>query len=408
MRIFLLFLFFGWQTLTRGQAASCVHSGGFHYLLDAYLGALGACDCKKSGILLTSFSACNKNPFELAFEDNFNGDSLDLGKWELSPSTQGNYAGGQSLELRTLNNVSISDGICHIIAKKEKIVGRLVNYKPEHEVLQDGLENLRTFDYTSSLLVTRSSFFHGKYEIRCRMPEGNGFWPAFWMFGGERYNEVDVFDSYGGPRELINCISHDPEGDGKPTGCNDSFKNFDLTQWHTFTCVFEPDQITFLVDNKPVNIIYRVLSAAREPVLCNDNISPGTYFQLESYPLEPMKIIFNMAITSKNGPAGSKPVDDTTPFPGSFDVDYIRFWKRTENYFDLFPNPAFEKINIRSSQSNITKLRVFDLNGLEVYNMLNSSPVVQLDFSAFTDGVYFIEINYDGGSHIKKIVKISK
>ncbi|PBQ32095.1 hypothetical protein CNR22_10040 [Sphingobacteriaceae bacterium] len=407
LKISISFFLFLYQIAVYSQAASCIHSGGIHFLSDAYLGALGACDCVRTGVFLTSFAKCNSDPYELEFEDNFDGDSIDLLKWQLSPSTQGNYKGGQSLELRTLNNVSVSNGTCHIVAKKETVVSRLINYKPDAEILQDGKQNLRTFEYTSSLLVTRKDFFHGKYEIRCRMPEGKGLWPAFWTFGGKRYNEIDIFDSYSGTKELINCIYHDYDGDGKPSGCNASFKNFDLSQWHTYSCIFETDQITFLVDDRPVNNIYRVMSSAKEPIVCNDNIGNGTFFQLESYPLEPMKIIFNLAVTSKKGPGGSFPVDNTTPFPSSFDVDYIKFWKRTENTFYVYPNPSHEKITIKSSNSAITELKICNLQGLKLYDAeVNTSDVV-LDVSGLSEGVYLIEIFYEGGSQRKKIVKFN-
>lgn len=395
-------------TSSYGQVASCVHSGGFHYFSDALLGSLGACSCVRRGVFLTSFPKCDNNPFRLEFEDNFEGDSIDLTKWQLSPWMQGNYSGGQSVELRTLNNISVSGGICHIIGKKETIVSRLINYEPDHKILEDGKENLRTFEYTSSLLVSRNNYFHGKYEIRCRMPKGNGFWPAFWTFGGDRYNEIDIFDDYGGSKEVINCIYHDYDGDGKPSGCHNSFKGFDLTEWHTFTCIFETDQITFLVDDHLLNIIYRVLSPAKEPVLCGDEIGNGTFFQLESFPLEPMKIIFNMAITSKNGPGGSVPVDDATPFPSSFDVDYIRFWKRTVDHFELYPNPTNEKINVASDHSNIKSLKICNLTGDKIYESEFNSISANADLSSLPEGVYTLEIKYDGGVQMKKIVKLAK
>lgn len=350
---------------------------------------------------------CDDSPFEIEFEDNFDRDSIDLKKWQLSPSTQGNFDGGQSLELRTLNNISVSNGTCHIIAKKETIVSRLINYKPDAEILQDGKQNLRTFEYTSSLLVTRAEFFHGKYEIRCKMPDGNGLWPAFWTFGGQRYNEIDIFDTYAGTQDLVNCIYHDYDGAGKPSGCNASFKNFDLTKWHTYSCVFEQDQITFLVDDQPVNVIYRVMTASKEPVLCNDDIANGTFFQLQSYPIEPMKIIFNLAVTSKKGPGGSVSVDESTPFPSSFDVDYIRFWKRVPSTFEVSPNPTREKLNIKSTNSAISKIKICNLQGLIVYASHVNNNSAEIDLASLPEGIYILEILYEGGSQKRKIIKIN-
>jgi beta-glucanase (GH16 family) len=387
--------------------ASCVHGGGLQYFLNTYLASLGACNCKRTGVFLTSFPKCNTDPYVLDFEDNFENDSLDLFKWQLSPSIQGALEGAQSVELRTLNNIKVENGICHIVAKKETIISRAVNYKGDHELLEDGKENLRTYNFTSSLLVSRRTFFHGKYEIKCRMPKGNGFWPAFWTFGGERYNEIDIFDNYSGVHELVNCIYHDFDGDGKPSGCKDRFKGFDFSDWHTFGCLFEKDQITFLVDDRTVNIIYRVLTSAREPVLCDDGIANGSYFQLNSFPLEPMKIIFNLALISKTGPGSSIPVDETTPFPSSFDVDYIKFWKRTEEHFEVYPVPTGESVFISSSNSKINSIDVLNLGGEKIANFNIGSLKAQLDFSIYPDAIYFLNIKYDGGSQKKKVAKIA-
>jgi hypothetical protein len=123
----------------------------------------------------------------------------------------------QRVEVSTLKNITVSDGACHIIAKKETLMIRAINYEPDDKILDDGRQNLREYDYTSSMIVTTKPFFHGKYEARCKLPKGNGLWPAFWLFGfqgNKRYNEIDIFDAYEGHNTLVNCIYHDFDGSG--------------------------------------------------------------------------------------------------------------------------------------------------------------------------------------------------
>jgi hypothetical protein len=150
------------STLSRAQiqTAGCVHSKGFQFLSDAYLASLGACNCQRTGVILDRIPDCNTNPFELQFEDNFDGDSLDKVKWQLVPHGQGALKGAQRMELSTLENVKVADGICQIIAQKETIKRRAVNWKPDSALLEDGLQNLRTYDYTSSLIFSRQKFFY--------------------------------------------------------------------------------------------------------------------------------------------------------------------------------------------------------------------------------------------------------
>ncbi len=390
------------------QAGACVHSSGISYLLDGYLAAIGACDCERAGVFANSYYSCDKNPYILTFEDDFNGDSLDLTKWQLVMASQGALSNSQRIELSTLNNAVVSEGSCKIIARKETVVARAVNWKPDDEILKDGLPNLRTFYYTSSALWSREQYLHGKYEIRCKLPSGNGFWPAFWMFGGKRWNEIDVFDNYKGIEKLVTSIGHDFDGEGRANGCSISYSGYDLSEWHTFTCVFEPAQISFLIDGNLVRIIPRLLTSSGAAVNCDDNLDAGNYFELKSFPVEPMNIIFNLALTSENGPGGSLPVSDATPLPGVFEVDYIRYWKRKPSEVMLFPNPTTDNIKVVLTSGEITSIRVLNPLGQIVMSSELSGQELNFSLGALKEGVYFFETGYEGGRQIEKVILLGK
>ena len=404
-KILFFFLLLAGATNAQLRPASCVHGGGIPFLLDAYLGSIGACDCEKSGVILAQYYSCNTNPFELVFEDNFENDSLDKTKWQLVMAGQGGLNNSGRVELNTLNNLEFTGGICRIIAKKETIVARAVNWRADDEILPDGLPNRRTFYYTSSALWSKKTYLHGKYEIRCRMPRGNGFWPAFWTFGGERWNEIDVFDSYAGTGKLVTSIGHDFENNGKSNGCSLSYTGYDLAEWHVFTCIFEPEQISFLIDDELVRITPRVITAGGHALRCNDEIDHGVYYELKSYPVEPMHIIINMALMSENGPGASLPVDDSTPFPSAFEVDYVRYWKRTENKFTVFPNPAGAFATVQSQHPLRITIRLFNVFGVLVKTITEASTPVQVPLQGLEEGVYLMEIGYEGGTKNIKIIK---
>lgn len=396
---------FTFKTFGQLTPAACVHSSGARYFLDAYLASMGACNCERAPVFLNDFQNCNTEPYILEFEDNFDGDSLDLEKWELAPGRQGAQAGDQRIEVATLENVALSNGICHIIARKEKVKKRSVNWYSDEHIVEDGKKNLREYDYTCSILFTKRKFFYGKFEIRCRMPAGNGFWPAFWLYGGERGNEIDVFDNYGGSTKIITSIGHDFDGNRKASGCNDTKRGYDLTQWHTFTCVFEYDQIVFLIDGDPFRVIYRVVTPAREPVSCGDNVGSGTYYQLKAFPVEPMNLIFNMALISKNGPGNSSPVDETTPFPSSFDVDYVRAWERKSAAVIIFPNPTYDNLSIFTNNLNTGTVEVRDARGLLLFEQVFNSSSFVIGVATLAPGFYYVIIRYNGGIKTRKFLK---
>ncbi|MBI4646073.1 MAG: family 16 glycosylhydrolase [Bacteroidia bacterium] len=212
------------------QVASCVHGGGIQYLLDAYSASMGACNCQKASGFLFSMPPCNNGSYYLAFEDNFDGNSLDLSKWEIQPWGQGALQGSANIEYYSLDNAIISHGTLKITAKKETVTRRAVSWMDDNEILSDGLPNLRTYEYTSSNIWTKKKFFNGKYEIRSRMPNGTGLWPAFWMFGGQRWNEIDVFDNYSGINTFVTSAGFDYDNTGVAQGCNQSYSGYDFSQ----------------------------------------------------------------------------------------------------------------------------------------------------------------------------------
>lgn len=319
-------------------------------------------NCQRFGAYLipSSIPSCNTNDYVLVFEDNFNGNSLDTTKWQIQPWGQGALYGngGRNQEYNSLDNIEVSNGTLKIIAKKETVTKRAIYWKPDSEVLSDGLPNLRTYNYTSSNIWTKNKFFHGKYEMRCRVPNGMGFWPAFWVFGGQRWNEIDFFEIYGDNIDEYTCnIHHDYDGDGCSEKCPYSNDNLaDFSQWHTFTCEFSSMKIVWSIDNSPVRILYRISTISGWVIDCGESVAQGVYAALKSWPIENMYIIANMAIET-----GDKSPNDNTVFPAVFEIDYIRYYKK------------------KDCCNNITITSISDLNlnsDPDVYNFICGKDIV--------------------------------
>jgi len=88
-----------------------------------------------------------------------------MANWSYDDPTNGRWNG--EVQSYTQNNAYIKDGALVIEARKEDIT------EPSGE----------TYHYTSSKLITKGkkSWKYGKFEIRAKMPQGQGIWPAIWM-----------------------------------------------------------------------------------------------------------------------------------------------------------------------------------------------------------------------------------
>jgi len=71
---------------------------------------------------------------------------------------------------------------------------------------------------------------------------------------------------------------------------------------------------------------------------------------------------------------------------------------------NIFPNPANNEINIQSSE-NMKSIRIYNIAGAEVMHYIPSTNVMNLDISSFSNGLYYISINYGDKIIMRKIVK---
>jgi beta-glucanase (GH16 family) len=133
--------------------------------------------------------------WELVWSDEFDGDSIDLNNW----THEVNCAGGGNQEKQCYTddpaNSYVSDGFLNIVAL------------PPGEDAQ--------LPYTSARLNTKNKqdFTYGRFEMRAKLPSGQGTWPAFWMLFtdgvyGETWptsGEIDIM-------EAVNLGEPKPDG----------------------------------------------------------------------------------------------------------------------------------------------------------------------------------------------------
>lgn len=164
-----------------------------------------------------------------------------------------------------------------------------------------------TFQYTSGVIASVHEQKFGFFEIRCRMPKGQGLWPAFWLLGkvgADGVNEIDIHEFLGHEVDKVYMTIHwGPSYEQGHESDSTSYTGVDLTaDFHTFAVEWETDHVTWFIDGQE----RFKHTGAGVP-------------QVEMY------AIANLAI------GGSWPgaPDGTTEFPAYYDVDYVRIYERS-------------------------------------------------------------------------------
>ncbi|RUO77689.1 glycoside hydrolase family 16 protein [Idiomarina seosinensis] len=136
------------------------------------------------------------NDWELVWSDDFEGSSIDDSKWTFEVNCQGGGNNEQQCYTDSPDNAFVSDGTLKIVA------------------MPAGEDSDGPLPYTSARLNSKNKgdFKYGRIEVRAKMPEGQGSWPAVWMmptdsvYGGwPKSGEIDIV-------EAVNLKTTDEDG----------------------------------------------------------------------------------------------------------------------------------------------------------------------------------------------------
>lgn len=174
--------------------------------------------------------------------------------------------------------------------------------------------------YTSARLKSQGlqSFQYGRIEARIKMPEGQGFWPAFWMLGDNittspwpACGEMDIMESIGKMSSTNYGSIHGTGFTGTAIGTGYSLSNGTKfgDAFHTFGILWSPKLLKYYVDS-PTNV-YATYTPASLPKGGVWPFDGGKYF-----------FILNVAV----GGAWPGSPDKTTIFPQEMLIDYVRVY----------------------------------------------------------------------------------
>lgn len=269
-----------------------------------------------------------KGPWVLVFHDEFNSATLDTLKWityfPYGPAGSDSCAycrtHGREGQVYLDRNVLLGDGLARLAIRRE----------PVHWMGES-----RSF--SSGMLHTRPpwKFRYGRFEMRCRLPRGMGFWPAFWLYGWGG-NEIDVFE-LGMQFPDLQFTNIHKEISGRHFDAGQRHYGPDYARdFHLFTLEWDPWSIRWLVDGEEKRRLNRLAELrGKTPIDPGAILGAGLYLENQLMPDWPLDLIINVAVGVDGVTPFTGSPDAQTQLPGFMEIDYVRVYQRQGDFPDL-------------------------------------------------------------------------
>ncbi|MFO8029028.1 MAG: family 16 glycosylhydrolase [Cyclonatronaceae bacterium] len=247
----------------------------------------------------------NAQTWELVWSDEFDGTGLDESKWSYQYGTGASVglSGWGNAELQYYTdreqNVYVQDGKLHIVAREETHGG---------------------MDYTSARLrsIDQGDWRYGRFEVRAKLPKGQGIWPAIWMMPTDAVygswpasGEIDIMELVGHQPDVIHGTIHYGPPHTYSGGSHTRSAGDFSDDFHTFAIEWEHGEIRWYVDDM------------------HYHTETNWFSEGHSFPA-PFEQRFHFLLNVAVGGNWPGSPDQTTEFPQQMVIDYVRVYQDTD------------------------------------------------------------------------------
>ncbi|MBJ7499290.1 MAG: glycoside hydrolase family 16 protein [Sphingopyxis sp.] len=292
----------------------------FHLTALALAGVAGAHEPAEAG-------------WRLVWSDEFEGSAIDRSKWDFDVDCWGGGNSERQCYTDRAANAAVADGKLVITARKEAMTGPAFPLSQRGDPEKAKAEANKAF--TSARLVTRgkAAWTFGRIEVRAKLPQGQGTWPAIWMLPETNdygtwaaSGEIDILEAVnlgvrcdecaGGIENRILGTLHfggqwpDNRHKGDETALPAPLDGF-----HVFGIVWKKGRIVWTVDGEP----YATRVASEWTT--SGSSDPAAPFD------RPFHLILNLAVGGGLAEGrGIKGVDEGG-YPKNMEIDWVRVWQ---------------------------------------------------------------------------------
>ncbi|PUV21789.1 beta-glucanase [Sphingobacterium athyrii] len=283
-------------------------------------------------LLTNYFVAHSQQPipsgYSLVWSDEFNDEgSLDTNKW----SYEEGFKRNREEQWYQKDNAFCRNGVLIIEAKREE--REHPGFQPEST---DWISSRKKIKYTSASINTlgKQKWQYGIFEIRARIPIGEGLWPAFWTLGTTKEwpsnGEIDIMEYYRGNILANIAIGTDQRWKAHWFSKTQAVKELGGKAWadqfHIWRMAWDEKEIALYVDD------IEMIRVTSDQLVNRDGTGFNPFTQ-------PHYLLLNLALGGINGGT-----IDTKLLPAKYEIDYVRVYQKpkSEVFSDFRPGATWK------------------------------------------------------------------
>lgn len=349
-------------------------------------------------VVVTGSGSSPSNYTQLVWADEFDVDGqIDPSKWyhqTILPNGVSWFNGELQHYTDRLDNSYVDNGLLHLVAKKE-------NFTDQGQTKQ----------YTSARLNSKFAFTNGRVEVRAKLPNGVGTWPAIWMLGKNinengaywqsqgfgttpwpACGEIDIMEHWGNNQNYIQSALHTPSSFGGTINHGGIMASNVSTTFHEYAMEWTEYDIKFSIDG----LVYYTYSPSVQ--------------DMSTWPfIDEQFLLLNIAIEPSIDPSFNQ---------SSMVIDYVRVYQEptpsivTENNgldnFIIYPNPTSSNVTLRQLNDSVklASFLILDSSGKVIRSSTVDATMSTIDLEGLAKGIYQLQLNNQDG--IIGVVSISK
>lgn len=294
-----------------------------------------------AGLLALALAALTPPPlpgpdWQLVWSDEFEAAQIDSAKWTRAADCWGGGNNERQCYTDRDSNSAMRDGVLIITARRESFAGPAFTLDQRTGPDRQGSA---TKPFTSARLETRgkAAWRYGRIEVRARLPQGQGLWPAIWMlpeqnrFGAwAASGEIDIMEAVnlGEPcrKGAPGCVEgreHGVLGTLHFGGASPANRHRGVTTampapldgFHVYALDWGPQAIRWSIDGVPY--------AVQRPRdwSTTGSADPGAPFD------QPFHLVLNLAVGGHLPEEHNTGGVSTKDFPKEMAVDWVRVWQ---------------------------------------------------------------------------------